>query len=171
MIIYLSIIESVEQQSKFEKIYLTYQGLMFHVANKILNNKYDAEDAVHQAFIKIAENIAKVDDTNEAKLKRFVVIVTESSAIDLRRKLQRHATIPLDECLGIAATYDGENRVARCIAKLPDRYSQVLFLKLDYGYSAKEIGKILGITEANAAKRFTRAKEMLAQRCKEEGII
>lgn len=171
MILYLSIIETAEQQSKFEKIYLTYQGLMFHVANNILHNENDAEDAVHQAFLKIAENIAKVDDTDEAKLKRFVVIVTENSAIDLMRKIQRHATIPLDECLGIAATYDGENRVAKCIAKLPDRYSQVLFLKIDYGYSAKEIGKILGITEANAAKRFTRAKEMLAQRCKEEGII
>ncbi|MGN0335849.1 MAG: hypothetical protein ACI4DV_09385 [Lachnospiraceae bacterium] len=32
----------------FEILYYRYQGLMFHVANEILHNEYDAEDAVHQ---------------------------------------------------------------------------------------------------------------------------
>lgn len=49
MLIYLMMIESPEDQSKFEKVYLTYKGLMYHVAYKILNNEQDAEDAVHSA--------------------------------------------------------------------------------------------------------------------------
>ena len=61
MLVYLMMIDSQEDQSKFEKVYLTYRGLMYHVAYKILNNKHDAEDAVHSAFIKIAENIQKID--------------------------------------------------------------------------------------------------------------
>mgnify|MGYP005869451159 FL=1 len=57
MFVYLMMMDSQEDQSKFEKIYLTYKGLMYHVAYKILNNEHDAEDVVHSAFVKIAENI------------------------------------------------------------------------------------------------------------------
>lgn len=60
MMIYLQMIETPEEKSKFEQIYLEYKGLMFHVAYEILHNEQDAEDAVHQAFVKIAENIKKM---------------------------------------------------------------------------------------------------------------
>ena len=59
MMIYLQMIETPEEKSKFEQLYLEYRGLMFHVAYDILHNEHDAEDAVHQAFVKIAENIKK----------------------------------------------------------------------------------------------------------------
>lgn len=62
MIIYLQMLETPEEKSKFEQLYLEYKGLMFHVAYEILHNEQDAEDAVHQAFVKIAENIKKIDD-------------------------------------------------------------------------------------------------------------
>ena len=43
MFVYLMMMDSQEDQSKFENVYLTYRGLMYHVAYKILNNKHDAE--------------------------------------------------------------------------------------------------------------------------------
>ena len=60
MMIYLQMIDTPEDRSKFEQLYLEYRGLMFHVANKILRNEQDAEDMVHQAFLKVAENIEKI---------------------------------------------------------------------------------------------------------------
>ena len=62
MLIYMMMLETPEEKSLFEQIYLEYRGLMFHVAYEILHNEQDAEDAVHQAFVKIAENIKKIDD-------------------------------------------------------------------------------------------------------------
>ena len=53
--IYLQMIESEDDKVKFEEIYLKYKSPMFYAANKILHNEQDAEDAVHMAFIKIAE--------------------------------------------------------------------------------------------------------------------
>ena len=50
MMIYLQMIDTPEDRSKFEFLYMEYRGLMFHVANKILHNEQDAEDTVHQAF-------------------------------------------------------------------------------------------------------------------------
>ena len=60
MLIYLQMLESPEEKSILEQIYLEYRGLMYHVAYKILHNEQDAEDAVHHAFVKIAENIKKI---------------------------------------------------------------------------------------------------------------
>ena len=58
--IYLSMLDGDDEKSKFESLYLTYRKLMFHVANGILNDEGLAEDAVHQAFLKILENFDKV---------------------------------------------------------------------------------------------------------------
>ena len=40
MIIYLQMLETPEEKSKFEQLYLEYKGLMFHVAYDILHNEH-----------------------------------------------------------------------------------------------------------------------------------
>lgn len=47
MLIYLAMIESDEDKSKFEIIYDTYKKLMLYEANKILMDTHDTEDVVH----------------------------------------------------------------------------------------------------------------------------
>ena len=67
MFIYLQMIESAEDQSKFEDIYTAYCKLMFCVALKYLKHEQDAEDAVHHAFVKIAENIKNVENNENSQ--------------------------------------------------------------------------------------------------------
>ena len=67
MMIYLQMIDSPEDRSKFEQIYMEYRSMMFHIANRILTNEQDAEDAVHEAFLKIAENIEKIGQPSVQK--------------------------------------------------------------------------------------------------------
>lgn len=81
MLIYMMMLETPEEKSLFEQIYLEYRGLMFHVAYEILHNEQDAEDAVHQAFVKIAENIKKIDDPMCPKTHSYVVTIVEHQAI------------------------------------------------------------------------------------------
>ena len=40
MLIYLSMIETEEDKSKFEQIYSKYKQIMFFVANRILRDEY-----------------------------------------------------------------------------------------------------------------------------------
>ena len=54
MLIYLQMIETPEDRSKFETLYEEYRDVMYAVAKKILRNNMDAEDALHQAFVNIA---------------------------------------------------------------------------------------------------------------------
>ena len=75
MLIYMMMLETPEEKSLFEQIYLEYRGLMFHVAYEILHNEQDAEDAVHQAFVKIAENIKKIDTPVCPKTHSYVVTI------------------------------------------------------------------------------------------------
>ena len=162
MFIYLMMIDSLEDQSKFERVYLEYKGLMYHVAYKILNNEQDAEDAVHNAFLKIAEYIERIGDPVCPKTQNYVVTIVENKAIDITF---------IDEISGIEVDVNEDHGLESCILKLPPRYRQVIFLKYYHGFSCKEIAKQLGISEANAIKLDQRAKKKLLQLYKEEEAV
>lgn len=53
MFLYLAMIDSDADKSKFEILYSEYKNLMYYTANRILRNSSDAEDVVHQAFLKV----------------------------------------------------------------------------------------------------------------------
>lgn len=62
MIVYMQLIDIAEDRSKFERLYEQYKQLMFYTAFQILKRPQDAEDAVHLAFLSIAENISRISD-------------------------------------------------------------------------------------------------------------
>lgn len=168
----MALIDSKEEQSKFEQIYRKYKGLMFYVANEILNNEYDAEDAVHLAFINIAKNMKKIGEIDCPKTKGFIVTIVENKAIDLYRKKKQQSEIELfEEVRGIQVVCSGDEGLVKCILKLDARYREVILLKYHYGYNLREIAQILEISEANAVKLDQRAKKKLMLLCEEEGIL
>ncbi len=172
MLVYLSAIESGEDRSKFEILYMHYRGLMYHIAYGILNNEQDAEDAVHNAFLKIAEFIGRVKAPISKKTQNYVATIVENKAIDLYRENQRKSkNVDMEEANGILAESNEHGDLENCILSLPPQYRQVIFLKYYQGFSIKEIGKLLDISEANAGKRLQRAKEKLEMLCKGEGIL
>lgn len=172
MMIYLQMIDTPEDRSKFEQLYLEYRGLMFHVANKILHNEEDAEDIVHQAFLKVAENIEKIGDIKCPKTVSYIVTIVESQAIDLYRRHQRRQVVEFsDELSGISVVYEGENTLTSCILKLPARYREVILLRYFQGYSVKEVAAILGLSLSAASKLDQRAKNRLKGLYEKEGKL
>lgn len=161
-----------ENKSKFEMLYDQYRGLMFYVADCILHNTQDAEDAVHNAFVYLAENLNKISDPVCPKTKSYIVAIVESKAIDIYRKKQRHPQLPWEEeTVGFSVEYTDSHTIAACMAKLPARYREVLLLKYAHGYTGREIGKLMGISAVNADKLIQRAKVKLEILCKEEGLL
>ena len=172
MLIYLQMIDSPEEKSKFEKLYLLYRDTMYTVAVGILKNHHDAEDAVHYAFVKIAENISKIGEVDCPKTKGYIVTIVENRAIDIYRRKKAHPMVFYnEETVGSVVEYDGDNLLAGCILKLPPRQRHVILLKYQHGYELKEIAKMLGITYTNALAIEQRAKKKLMALYKEAELV
>lgn len=172
MLIYLLMIETPEDQSKFEAIYLKYKQMMYVIAYDILHNPQDAEDAVHHAFVKVAENISKIEEAVCPKTKGYVVTIVENRAIDIYRFKKAHPTVPYnEETVGMEMDYDEDNALAGCILKLPPRQRHIIVLKYQHGYELKEIAKMLGITYTNALAIEQRAKKKLKALCEEAELV
>ena len=172
MLIYLQAIDSAEGRSKFEQLYLMYRDYMYSVAFEILQNPADAEDVVHHAFVKIAENIDRLDALNTLKTKAYIVAIVKNSAIDIYRKKQTHPEVEYsDEVVGMEVTYESDNALTNCILRLPERQRTILILRYHRGYDLREIAQILGLTYRNALQIEQRAKAKLRTLCEEEGIV
>ena len=167
LMIYLAAIETDADKSKFEILYTEYRALMFYVANQILNNDQDSEDAVHQAFEKIIEIIDKIEVSKCPKTKSLVVTIVERKAIDLYRMQKRRVVLPLDEenanlySTSQIEVVPDKVSIAQAIAALSPKYRELLLLKYDNGYSDREIAQMLSITIDNVRKTIQRAKGQL----------
>ncbi len=170
MLIYLQTMETDADKSKFETIYTEYRFLMQYLANRRLHNEQDAEDAVHQVFLRIAERIRSIEPAGP-RTKRLVMIMTENAVTDLLRKRGRHPQEEYRDEELAAADPDPEEKdlLETCILGLPEQQRAVIWLKYHDGYSLREIAGFLGISLAAAQKLDQRAKKKLAERYREGG--
>ena len=86
MLIFLSLIDDDEGKEKFGALYNLYRKKMFFVANEILHNECDAEDAVQETLLSLARNIKNVDVVHSKKAYYYVMTITENTALNLLKK-------------------------------------------------------------------------------------
>lgn len=172
--LYLSVIETQEDRDKFTELYHTYKNLMFYVANDILHNEHNAEDAVHDAFLRLMKYVDTLGEISNTKTKSLVVVVTESAAKDIYGKLKRQSIHEIDDSFSsdISEPYAFQEHnikdICDCIKKLPDKYRDALLLHCVHGYKYSEISDLLNIQDATARKRVERGKLQLAQILQEQ---
>lgn len=172
---------------KITELYNKYSKLMKYEAYKILGDHALAEDAVHQAFIKIMSNLDKVNHGDESKTRNFLVIVCRNIAIDILNKRtylnEKSETINfentdddtiVDSSEPSRVLIDRENvrKLAKVIDKLPPIYKDVIMLEKLHHKAKEEIAEILGISYEAVRKRSLRARNMLIEALrKEEDLI
>ena len=166
---YLSLLEPQEDKDKFEYLYERYAPLMKRVAYQKLHDEQLAEDAVHNAFMKIIKSFCKIDDPNSHKTRRFLVVVTERAAIDILRKEKSSTRVSYEQIEPLLfVTPDmleeiSAQELAGMIANLPEIYRTVLELRTYHDLSEKQIATVLGISYAAVRKRLERARNLLAE--------
>ncbi|MGX8128541.1 RNA polymerase sigma factor, partial [Clostridioides difficile] len=147
MPICLLIINSEENKSKFEQIYIKYKKLMFYTANNILKDEYLADDAVQNSFIKIIKSISKIGEVDSYATKKYILKVTENTSIDLYRKVKKQSFLFIEDVflnsdilkVSIEIKDESNENINSIIASLPKDYHKVILLKFNYYYSNKEI--------------------------------
>ena len=160
----LLIFNTEEEKEKISVIFRDYADFMMRTARRILKNDQDAEDAVQDAFIYIADNLDKINTSDRQKTMSYLAIITEHKAIDLIRK--RHATVSFEEyesTLMSATTWTEDEALSAALLALPQEYRELLLLRFLYGYSTREIANILHRSYAATAQMIHRAKQKLAQ--------
>lgn len=166
MLIYLALIEGEADKRKFERLYANYRQTMYYIAYGILKNRAVAEDAVHQAFLRVIDRLEKINEEDCHKTRGYLVIITKHIAIDMYRKQQREQALSYEELeYSVADTVgsDRTNEIWQAIDQLPANYSMVLKLVYSHGYTNKEAAQMLHITEENVRQRIARAKKKLAE--------
>ena len=93
--IYLAMLDNPEEESKFEVLYKEYRSTMYNHAYGILKDKYLAEDAVHNAFLKLTKNLEKVNEIKCKETRNYLVILVRGAAIDFYN--QNKKIVPIDE--------------------------------------------------------------------------
>lgn len=174
---YLSLIDSEEEKSKFEQLYTLYRKRMWYTAHQILGDSFDAEDAVHNAFIGIARNMNHIGDANSAETFAYVITAAKNCALNLNRKKKQNDTISLDDYRNVPddglmdplTGIEDKDTLKKALEALPDLYRNVLYLRYFSGMSEKEIASLLGIKYATVRQQISRARAMLLDRLTKEG--
>lgn len=172
---YLSLIDEPDDKEKFAEIFRSYGNMMFSKAMSVLHNTALAEEAVQESFLKIAKNISKISEPNCSKTAAFIVIIVRNTALDMLKSEHINDTEPLDESipdissdtLSRIISNDGYNALLNAVNGLDSIYSDVLMLKLVYGYDTASISKLMNIPVKTADSRIYRGKKLLMTKLEE----
>ena len=138
---------------------------MYGVCLRYSNNRDDARDLLQEGFIKVFKSLDKYrrDGSFEGWMRRIFV---NTSIEHFRRKVK--ITIVADttdiniEDKGWDAFENlAEKDIINMIRDLSPGYRQVFNMYVIEGYSHKEIGEALGISEGTSKSQLARAKLIL----------
>ena len=110
--------------------------MLYACALKIVKNSADAEDVLHDAFIKTAKSIKQIDDIGSRRTAAYLTVITKNTAYDRLRRLKRLNETPIDTCElaaddalieELAEKTEYEDLIA-AIKSVPTPYNEVLFL-------------------------------------------
>lgn len=176
---YLAAIETEEEKISFEKIYLTYRKQMLFLALSILKNKPDSEDAVHDAFIGIANNMKTIQNlTVPDDLRNYVLKAAKNASLNIlnRKKIRNECTSLYDnEDIADSSFMDAlckkaeYTEVVRAIEKLDDIYRDALYYHFVLDLPIQKISKLLGRNPQTIKKQIYRGKKILLAILSEKG--
>ncbi len=167
----LQMLDTPEEKTRFEEIYLKYRSAMFRAADGILHNGQDAEDAVHNAFLRIIRKFSRFQNTPVKDLAPLAVVIARNEAVSLLRRKKDAA--PLEDWDGFAETAESVSdyhTLVETFARLPLSYRAALEMKMA-GYSDGEIASKLGLTKTAVSTRLSRGRQFLRNIVEREGFL
>jgi len=149
-------------------LYEQFSRIMFSICSRYTRDRMEAEDILQQGFMKVFTNLKSYQGGSfEGWMKRIFV----HEAIDHFRKTKRsvfgasqepheNLQVDLQDVIGQLTVEEILEKVNR----LPEGCRLVFNLYAIEGYSHKEIGNLLRVTESTSKSQYARAKELLRER-------
>jgi len=148
-----------------KKLYEDHFDLLFPVCLRYAQKEEDAEDVLHEGFIKIYKNIDKYQPGTSIKswMRRIMV----NAAIDHYRERKRKRTEEITPMLKLRSKRPDVfskitvDEILEALRQLSPTYRTVFNLFVMEGFSHKEIAKELNITESTSRSNLVKARNKL----------
>lgn len=156
----------------FEELYKRFSAKMFGLCLRYARNYHDAEDLLHDGFIRVIERLK--DFRSEGSFEGWMRKVMVTTAINYYRKnIAGHydvdiADIPQEDILvENIYSYLSTKELMDYVQKLPDGYRMVFNLYVIEGYKHHEIAEIMNISENTSKSQLMKARRCLMKSLKE----
>lgn len=151
----------------FAGMYDRYADRLFDFCMSVLRDRQDAEDAVQDTFVLVAQRLGQLNDPE--RLRPWLYAVARSVA--LRRAKARKRIVPDTEVSDMPDPSAGPQREAEqaalrelvwsAAAGLSERDRALLDLHLRQGLDGAELGEAMGVTANNAYVMLTRLRDQV----------
>ncbi len=150
-----------------------YQRMVLKVAFGIVNNTEDAKDIVQSVFVKAYRSLPSFDPRH--KLFSWLYRIAVNESLNFVHKRKRQTTLIPE---AIAAGEDPQDsmagdelsrRIGKALAVLTHRQRALLTLSLD-GYSYRQIGGFLDLSEGKVKSRLFSARQKLKSLLEKDGL-
>ena len=139
-----------------------YSTLLFRVAFYHTNSKVEAEDITQEVFLSLVK--MQPDIVSDEHLKAWLIRSTINRCKNWFKSAAKRKNVALDEASLITYSFDITSiEVLDAINRLKPLDKDIVFLHYYEGYSAKEIGSIVGKREDAIFMRLKRARQKLKE--------
>jgi RNA polymerase sigma-70 factor (ECF subfamily) len=147
----------ISKEDVIEK-YNKYKNMLFNIAYSYLGNKYDCEDILQEAFIKLCYHAPEFEaEENE---KRWIIRITINLCKNQIKSYWNKKKVPIED-LDELSYHEDIKKVMTEIAQLPEKYKSSILLYYIVGYRVSEIADILHISESAVKMRLKRGRDLL----------
>ena len=177
LMIYLQMIETEEDKQLFVFLYENHKKQMHYVANAILHNHQLSEDAVHDAFVGVANHMQALHGRSGEDMKNYLLKAAKHAAINLQKKERKQSDYdPVPACDSTEDSVLEElckklelEWIVACISQIREPYNTVLFCHFLMEMEHREIASVLHRKPDAVRQQLCRGKKML-QTMLEESI-
>ena len=146
-----------------------YADMIKRVCFYHLKNQADTEDVFQNVFLKYMLYEGRFTDQEHEKA--WLLRVAINACKDYLKSFFRRAVVSFEALREMEAEEQEDHReVLAAVLSLPVKYKDVIYLHYYEGYSAAEVGKILGKKENTVYSLLSRGRGMLKEMLGGDGI-
>ena len=139
-------------------LFQQYKDPVYRLALSMTGSPADAEDVCQTVFLRLLEKQPELPPERE---RAWLLQVAANECRSLWRRLRRRPIVPLEAVLDRAAP-QGEP-LLRQVMELPRKDQAVLYLHYYEGFSTREVGEMLRISQSAVTTRLLRARKKLRE--------
>ena len=172
MIAYTMLLETDPDRERFVRLYKDNRRRMEQVAVRLLGRGPRAEDAVHDAFLKLIQHFEELRDRPEERLSAWLMVVVKNTAVDMLRRDGRETDLEGAAWEPSVPPDQGEfQALVAILRQMPEDYRRVLELRFVAEWSLGEIAAAMDLTESAVKTRVFRGRKLLIEQLRKEGYL